>query len=193
MRRARLRISARVDVPLADGSPANPVIGREQPVANQPIERAEPGLVRVAPHIGTHGSNGGSRGRVANIDVHVEDKVRHLLHGAGDRQFRSDAPSQPRITATAALQVARSRFRGDRCDVDEREPTRVFQPFPQLASSADQGAPVRRIARRGSRPPRWCRSIRNRTRQPSARAPAHGRPAERPTTPRGSMRAARWR
>jgi len=43
------------------GSLAHPVARCEQPIANEPIESARPGLVGIAAHIGAHGRNGSSR------------------------------------------------------------------------------------------------------------------------------------
>ena len=103
-------------------SSAHPIVGREQPVANQIIERARPGLLRVATHIGTHGGDGRARRDVADVDVHIEDQIGYLLDGTGDREFGAQAFGHLPIAAAAALQVAGPCLARDGRDVDEREP-----------------------------------------------------------------------
>ena len=108
-------------------------IGRKQIILNEIIKSTRPGFVRIAPKIGASARDKFLAGNIANIDIHIQDKVRYFLHGAGDREICAYFLRERSIAAAASLQVRSMRSGFDRTDIDDLKLARLGKGLAQLS------------------------------------------------------------
>src|ERR1700726_1572649 len=102
-----------------EASVVRSVVGCKQPVAQEIIRGARPRFVGVAAEVRAHGDHEFPGMGVADVDVHVKDKVGDLLHSAGDREVGAKPQREICVASSARLQIALMRLCLDWSDVND--------------------------------------------------------------------------
>lgn len=110
------------------------VIWRQQPVSQQIVRGACPGLVGIAAHVGAHRRDQLAGMHVVQVDIDVEDEIGDFLNRAGDDEISTDLPRQLHFAAAAGLQIAAVRRSIDRRSIQNGELAGVGQHFPDLVA-----------------------------------------------------------
>src|SRR6266851_7833191 len=112
------------------------VVGREQPISQQIVRRAEPGFVGIAAKVGAHRRDDLSGSGVPYVDIHIQNKVRNLLNHTRDGEIGTELLCVVHVAAAAGLQIAAVRRSIDRRDVEDRKLSGLRQCLAQLIAGA---------------------------------------------------------